>query len=84
LLGTGCWLLERERLKAEGLTIGDSFDWGFQIADFGFIKRIEFLFYREKPAMRWKAEGERLFDWGFRSADLGFVKGLLSNFYRDQ
>jgi hypothetical protein len=36
------------------LTIGDSFDWGFQIADFGFIKRIEFLFYREKSAMRWK------------------------------
>jgi hypothetical protein len=47
LLETGCWLLERERLKAEGLTIGDSFDWGFQIADLGFIKRIEFLFYRE-------------------------------------
>jgi len=67
LLGTGCWLLERERLKAEGLTIGDSFDWGFQIADLGFIKRIYILFYNEKTALRWKAERERLTAEGIKS-----------------
>jgi hypothetical protein len=49
-------------------------DWGFRISDFGFIKRIYLLFYREKSAMRWKAEGLRYRVSRIRKLECGMRK----------